>query len=175
MDFNELKISEVQENELSKLRHISIQTFTDTYGSYNTDENLRNYLSDNFSEQKIKEEWENPQSWFYFARLGEQIIGYIKLNQGKAQTEFMENDSIEIERIYLIQSFQGKKLGGKLVEKALEVARINKGRSVWLGVWEKNRKAINFYEKCGFRKFGTHIFELGTDKQTDYLMKKSVL
>lgn len=43
-----------------------------------------------------------------------------------------------------------------------------------LGVWEHNHRALRFYEKNGFIAFGTHIFQLGNDQQTDILMKKSV-
>jgi ribosomal protein S18 acetylase RimI-like enzyme len=45
---------------------------------------------------------------------------------------------------------------------------------VWLGVWEKNLRAISFYEKNGFIAFDQHIFQLGDDRQTDIMMKKLI-
>ena len=82
----------------------------------------------------------------------------------------MPNDNLEIERIYLKKKFQGKGLGKKMIEFAKEKAIQKKKNRIWLGVWEKNPKAIGFYEKVGFEKIGTHIFKVGNDEQIDYVM-----
>jgi ribosomal protein S18 acetylase RimI-like enzyme len=99
------------------------------------------------------------------------IIGYLKINFGLAQTDFKEDDSIEIERIYVLSEFHGKEVGKKLLDKALEISKEKKAKTLWLGVWEKNYKAIRFYLKNGFVEFGNHPFILGDDIQTDILMK----
>ena len=71
----------------------------------------------------------------------------------------------------MLQSFHGKKLGQALYEKAIQIANEKKVQYLWLGVWEKNNKAIQFYKKNGFVQFDTHIFKLGNDEQTDIMMK----
>ena len=81
---------------------------------------------------------------------------------------------IEIERIYVRKEYLGKKVGGLLMKKCLELAQQKGYTLVWLGVWEHNAKAIAFYEKWGFEKFGSHAFLLGNDLQTDWLMKKNL-
>ena len=63
------------------------------------------------------------------------------------------------------------KVGQILFEKAVKVANERKANYVWLGVWEENKRAINFYEKNGFVVFGKHDFKLGDDVQTDLMMK----
>jgi ribosomal protein S18 acetylase RimI-like enzyme len=103
--------------------------------------------------------------------MDEKIIGYLKVNFGKAQTDFKEDDSIEIERVYVMVEFHGKEVGKKLLVKAIEISREKNAKSVWLGVWEKNYKAIRFYHKNGFLEFGKHPFILGDDIQTDILME----
>lgn len=81
---------------------------------------------------------------------------------------------MEIARIYALQSYIGKGVGSALMKKCIDQAcELNK-EIIWLGVWEKNQKAIHFYRKWGFEKFGTHIFILGDDPQTDWLMKKEL-
>ena len=86
----------------------------------------------------------------------------------------MQDDDLEIERIYLIKKFQGKGFGKKMIEFAKEIAIQKKKNRIWLGVWEKNPKAIGFYQKMGFEKIGTHIFKVGEDEQLDYVMKLEV-
>ena len=99
------------------------------------------------------------------------VVGYLKINFGASQTELKDNEALEIERIYVLQAFHGKKLGQALYEKAISIAKEMKVKYVWLGVWEQNHRALQFYKKNGFVPFDTHIFKLGNDEQTDIMMK----
>ena len=135
---------------------------------------MRKYLEENLSIQQLTNELLNSESSLYFARMDEKIIGYLKVNFGKAQTDFKEVYSIEIERVYVMEEFHGKDVGKKLLDKAIEISREQNAKSVWLGVWEKNYKAIRFYQKNGFLEFGKHPFILGDDIQTDILMRRQL-
>jgi ribosomal protein S18 acetylase RimI-like enzyme len=128
-------------------------------------------LEESFSNEKLSSELNNPHSSFYFAEIENNVVGYLKINFGASQTELKDNEALEIERIYVLQAFHGKKLGQALYEKANSIAKEMKVNYVWLGVWEKNNKAIQFYKKNGFVPFDTHIFKLGNDEQTDIMMK----
>lgn len=132
---------------------------------------MQNYIATHFSDKQLKKEINNPDSEFYFANLNDRPVGYLKINFGPAQTELQDNNSLEIERIYVLQKFQGKKIGQMLLGKALQIARARQLEYVWLGVWAKNTGAIKFYEKQGFVPFGTHIFKFGTEEQVDLVMK----
>jgi diamine N-acetyltransferase len=113
----------------------------------------------------------NKNSEFYFAEFEGQVIGYLKLNFGPSQTELKDEGALEIERIYVLKEFQGKKIGQLLYEKSIEIAKQQGVDYVWLGVWEENPRAINFYKKNGFMEFDKHTFKLGNDEQTDIMMK----
>jgi len=78
---------------------------------------------------------------------------------------------MEIERIYVLKDFHGKNIGQLLFEKAIELATQKNANYIWLGVWEENPRAINFYKKNGFVEFDKHIFVLGDDEQTDIMMR----
>lgn len=158
---------------LPELQRISEQTFQETFAPYNSAENMEQYIRKAFSEEQLQTELQHPNSKFYFAYYESKIAGYLKLNTGSAQTEDMGPDALEIERIYVLQDYQGKSLGQHLFNSALQIAIQNKKSVVWLGVWEHNTKAINFYAKNGFIVFSKHQFKLGNDLQTDLLMKKT--
>jgi ribosomal protein S18 acetylase RimI-like enzyme len=121
--------------------------------------------------EKLTNELNNPNSSFYFAVVNDKIIGYLKINFGDSQTELKQENALEIERIYVLKEFHGKKIGQLLFEKAMELAIQKKADYVWLGVWEENPRAISFYKKNGFVEFDKHIFKLGDDEQTDIMMK----
>lgn len=168
---NELDIKKASITDVRQLQIIGRQTFYETFKEGNTEDDLNKYLKDSFSTQKILTELNNSNSEFYFAYSNNQIVGYFKINFGNAQTEAMAANSIEIERIYVLKDFHGKNVGQLLYDKVLEIANQKSSDFVWLGVWEKNPRAINFYKKNGFLEFDKHIFKLGNDEQTDILMK----
>ncbi|TZF98581.1 GNAT family N-acetyltransferase (plasmid) [Chryseobacterium panacisoli] len=160
------------EKDLEILQNIGIQTFTETFAEDNTEEAMRKYLEESFNTEKIKSELNNPDSFFYIAWEEDNPIGYLKVNSGKAQTELQDEAGLEIERIYVKKSHHGKKVGQLLYNQALETARHLNKSYIWLGVWEENLRALNFYRKNGFVEFDKHIFRLGEEEQTDLMMKK---
>ena len=157
--------------DLELLQTIGRQTFAETFASFNSAENLAQYLEQSFSPDKLTEELTNTASAFYFAENDGQVIGYLKINFGQAQTELNDEHALEIERIYVLKQYHGKKVGQLLYEKAIEMAVEMKKQYVWLGVWEENHRALQFYRKNGFVEFDKHIFKLGDDEQTDIMMK----
>jgi len=162
---------EVGLEDLQQLLLFSRQTFYTTFGKQNTPENMQLYDEQHFSEDQLRSELLNPDSQFFFAKLGEEILGYIKINHGSAQTVLPNEKGIEIERIYVNLKAKGQGIGKSLLEKTVMLAKNTGAKYIWLGVWEHNKDAIRFYEKNGFRSFGEHIFYLGNDPQTDLLMK----
>ncbi|MBF0577751.1 GNAT family N-acetyltransferase [Dysgonomonas sp. GY617] len=164
-------IKKVTLNNINQLQEIGRRTFHETFSSTNTEENMTNYLEEKFSIEKLTTELSNSDSLLYFAIINDDIIGYLKINWGQAQTEIKDEQGLEIERIYVLQKFQGKYAGQLLYEKAIEKAKQKNIDYVWLGVWEENPKAIAFYKKNGFIEFDKHIFKLGDDEQTDIMMK----
>ena len=160
--------------DLAELRALSSRTFFETFAAQNTAEDMEVYLENAFSEEKLRAELLEPGSTFYFFLVDSEIAGYLKLNESEAQTDIHSPDSLEIERIYLDKRFQGKGLGNCLMDKALEIARQRGKRSLWLGVWEKNTRALAFYQKNGFCKSGEHNFVIGCDRKTDYIMRREL-
>ena len=166
-----LKIRKVTITDIAQLQKVARQTFYETFIAVNTEENVNKYLDESFSAAKLTAELNDLNSRFYFAVMDGHIIGYLKLNFGQSQTELKDDKAMEIERIYVIQAFHGKKAGQLLFNKAVEIARQNNTEYIWLGVWEKNMRALNFYRKNGFVEFDRHIFKLGDEMQTDLMMK----
>jgi diamine N-acetyltransferase len=168
---NTIEVYKIGLNEISQLQEIGRQTFYETFAESNSEENMQNYLTEGFTIEKLTSEINNPNSEFYFATFENQIIGYLKINFGAAQTELKDNKTLEIERIYVVKDFYGKSVGQLLYDKAIQIANQKKVDYVWLGVWEENPRAIRFYIKNGFVEFDKHIFKLGNDEQTDIMMK----
>ena len=166
-----MKIKKGNIQDVEKLKEIGKLTFAETFSSDNSEENMKEYLENEFSTEKLKAELTDQNAEFYFAELDEKTIGYLKVNIGESQTEIKIKNALEIERIYVLKEFHGKKVGQILYEKALELAKEKDVENVWLGVWEQNPRAIRFYKKNGFVSFDKHIFKLGDDKQTDIMMK----
>lgn len=166
-----IRINTVTTNDIHQLHKISVQTFYETFSAHNSEENMKKYLKTGLSIDKLIDELNDKNSTFYFAKLGSDVIGYLKINIGQSQTELKDEQALEIERIYVLKEFHGKKVGQLLYDKAIQIARQKNVHYVWLGVWEENARAKSFYKKNGFVEFGKHIFKLGDDEQTDILMR----
>lgn len=168
---NNNNIERVSLNDVEKLQRISRQTFSETFSAGNTEENMKRYLEEDLSIERLTAELNDIHSEFYFALQNGNVIGYLKLNVGQSQTELKDNKALEIERIYVLKEYHGKNVGQSLYDKAISTAKQKNAEYVWLGVWEENPRAISFYKKNGFVEFDKHIFKLGNDEQTDIMMK----
>ncbi|KQR70712.1 GNAT family N-acetyltransferase [Pedobacter sp. Leaf176] len=168
---NTITIEKAAITEVSQLQQIAKKTFYETFADNNDEENLQTYIEEGFAIEKLTRELQDDNAEFYFAKIDEEVIGYLKLNFGSSQTELKDDKAVEIQRIYVLKEFHGKKVGQFLYDKAIEIARNKNADFVWLGVWEENPRAIRFYEKNGFVEFDKHIFKLGDEEQTDIMMK----
>jgi len=169
-----ININKATHEDWKIIQELGRETFVETFAASNTEANMKVYLDESFTDQKIIAELANPDSHFFIAWEEETPIGYLKLNTGKAQTEPQGDACLEIERIYVLAAYQGQKVGRLLYEKAEEMAQILRKSNIWLGVWEHNEKAMRFYEKNGFVPFDKHIFTMGDDDQIDIMMRKNI-
>lgn len=174
MHKQDIQLVRITSDDVELLLRLSRQTFSETFSPVNTPENMQHYLDTSLTTEQLRKEINHPDSLFYFAMRAGSAIGYLKVNFGTAQTELQDPGGMEIERIYVLKEFHGEKIGQLLFNKAMEIAREQKVDYIWLGVWEKNVKALGFYEKNGFVRFGTHAFKLGKDEQTDLMMKLTI-
>ncbi|MBO0320916.1 GNAT family N-acetyltransferase [Muricauda sp. CAU 1633] len=166
LNFRECTIS-----DLDTLVNISKSTFVAAFEKDNDPDDFQDYIQKAFSSDRLEKELKNTDSLFYFVFDDKTLAGYFKLNMGSAQTDVHDQDSIELERIYVIQEHQGKKIGAQMLKEILALGKKLSKAYLWLGVWEHNPKAIRFYQRHGFQKFGEHPYYIGKDKQTDWLLR----
>lgn len=167
---NKIFIHKVTEEDINTLISISKTTFDNTFRPDNKDEVIDHYLENAFTAEKMKAQLNNPNSEFFFAYLDNDVAGYIKINRKDAQTEAMGEDTLEIERIYVDHRHQKQGIGKHLYNKAIERAKEHNIKKVWLGVWEHNHNALAFYDKMGFKHTDSHVFQMGDEAQTDFVM-----
>ena len=132
---------------------------------------IRAYMARAFSTQQIRKEVEDPSIDFLLLESKGKWAGYAKLVEGTLHESLVEKDTLEIERIYLHKSYWGRGFGKPLMDKCVEIAKERSKMAIWLGVWNKNARAIRFYEKYGFEKRGTVTFDLASSLQEDDVME----
>lgn len=161
-------------DELDDLQKICCETFVETFENENSKEDMEKFLEESYNKNVLINELNNNESETYLVYKDGKVAGYLKINKGEAQTESGYENSLEIQRIYILKEFKGKHIGSDLMELAEKRAREWNLKYIWLGVWEHNYSALEFYKSKGYEKFSEHVFVLGEDRQTDYLMKKYV-
>ncbi len=142
-----VEIKKATLGDINQLQKIGRQTFQETFSESNSEENIKNYLEEGFSNEKLTAELNDPNSEFYFASLDNEVIGYLKINFGASQTELKDSKALEIERIYVSKEFHGKSVGQLLYGKAIQIAKQKKSDYVWLGVWKEIQEPSVFTRK----------------------------
>ena len=173
-------VRRVKADEIESLQLISRRTFYETFWMSNSHQDMIDYLENSLSLEALSRELENPNSEFYFLFLDAESAtdfepaAYLKLNFLNAQTEFVKEGAVELERIYVLSKFQCKGIGRYLLDFSIQLALSRRAPILWLGVWEHNPRAISFYQKSGFILVGEHIFRLGSDEQRDLVMQNTL-
>jgi len=150
---------------------LGAKTFYDTFAKDNTPENIDLYIKESFSPEIQFNELSEPDVIFLIAESEKIPIGYAQLIVNSEDNAINGTKPLEIRRIYASQEYLGKGVGKELMKATISEARQRGCDSIWLGVWEKNLRAIDFYKKWGFREVGTHLFSVGDDPQNDYVME----
>jgi len=160
-------------NDANALRVFSIAAFNHAYAEHNTAADMQNYLTTHFSEEKVHDELLDASLHFFVAHENEELVGYAKLNLACEPQTGVKNP-VEIARLYTKPEYIGRGIGKMMLRAVEEFALSNGYDAIWLSAWQRNFRAVNFYQREGFRITGTLQFVLGVDVQDDFLMWKRV-
>ena len=149
-------------------------TFRDTFAEENSVENMRVFCEANYSEAIQATEIANSRMATLLCEENNQIIGYVQLQWSTTPACVKAKKPGEIQRLYVAKEWHGKNIAHRLIEASLNEMADRHSDVVWLGVWEKNPRAIAFYQKLGFTTVGDHIFQLGSDRQRDIIMVRPI-
>lgn len=168
---DDVTIEKCGESCAKALARLTEDTFRATFSHSCSAQDMQLYVDTSLREDKFAAELRAEDSLFFAAVCGGQIVGYIKLNVGGAQSEDMGDDMIEIARLYVAVGAQHGGIGGALMDRAFALAHERGAKGMWLGVWEHNERAKSFYAARGFSFCGAHDYWVGNDRQTDLLMR----
>lgn len=161
--------------DIPELRDLAIRIYRETFAHLNTEEDMELFLATDYSVARFEEEFREPHSWYFFAVDGATTAGYLRLRKTSEVEHLLGSNTLELHRIYVDRPFQGKRVGTILMQHAIDMATAQKADWLWLGVWEKNPKAFEFYTRWGFEKFSEHVFQMGSDAQTDWLLRRRII
>ena len=167
-----ISICIANQQQAGLIADLSRQTFYETFASMNTKENMDKFMKESFSKEALMNEVGVPGSIFLLAYIGEEPVGYARLRENNNPPELGNVRALEIARIYSLTKYIGRGVGSALMQACIDIAKNKNLDTLWLGVFQENHRAIEFYTRWGFEKFGTHVFMLGEDPQQDWLMKK---
>jgi len=156
------------------LAELGARTFSDTFLADNDPNDIAAFLAETFSPEKQAAELADAATSYLVAEIDGALVGYAMLQRGVAPACVEGKAPIEIARLYVARAQLGRGTGEALMTRCVEHAR-NAGHDViWLGVWERNARAIRFYERWGFRAVGQHVFVVGKDPQNDLLLSRAL-
>ena len=157
------------------LSALAARTFVDTFREHHSPENLAAFTEGAYNLAKIQSELQDgDRDWFIAEQAGE-AVGYALMRWGHREPCVGGADPVvELERLYALVAFQGRGLGPALMQACVDLALMKGARTMWLGVWERNTRALAFYAKWGFRDVGAHRFLVGSDDMTDRILEREL-
>jgi diamine N-acetyltransferase len=148
--------------------------FAETFAADNRPEDMTAYLALSFGPAIQAREIADPAKTFLVAESAEAVVGYAVVSESERPPMVHEPSAVELVRFYIDAPFHGTGAARVLMRAVDDEARRRGARAVWLDVWERNPRAIRFYEKCGFRDVGAQRFLLGDDVQRDRVMLREL-
>jgi GNAT superfamily N-acetyltransferase len=156
------------------LSEIAEATFRATFGAVNTAEDMELHCRSSFGEPIQAAEISDPEMLTLVSEDEGRLIGYAQLRWRDAPDCVSAKRPAEIQRLYVVEGWHGKGVAQGLMQACIDEVEQRGSDALWLGVWERNPRAIAFYKKLGFVEVGNHTFALGGDPQRDIVMVRSV-
>jgi diamine N-acetyltransferase len=154
-------------SDAAALAEIAARTFADTFAADNRPEDLQTHLASAYGVPQQSAELADPNVVTLLAERSGTLIAYAQLRRHEEPACVTQARPIELHRFYVDKSAHGTGVASQLMSAVHDAARELGARHVWLGVWERNARAIAFYSKMGFTRCGSHDFYFGSDRQTD--------
>lgn len=161
-------------SDASALAELAARTFEETFGADNRPEDMALHLASSYGTAQQREELLDSGITTLLAEVDGTLAGFAQLRHGVTPESVTGEAPLELSRFYVAQQWQGRGVAQALMREVELDARRRGARTLWLGVWERNGRAIAFYSKMGFSDVGSHEFVLGTDAQTDRIMSRAL-
>lgn len=161
-------------SDAASLAELAERTFRQAFGGANTIEDINLHCGTNFGESLQAAEIANAEMITLVCEERGNLIAFAQLRWGKAPACVSAYHPGEIYRFYVENQWHGKGIAQALMSACFAQMEEHKSEVVWLGVWERNPRAISFYKKFGFMVVGEQVFQLGLDRQRDLVMARSV-
>lgn len=156
------------------LARFAEQIFRDTFGPDNRPEDMNHYVAETFSPAYQRADIIDSAGVVFIAESQGAIVGYAQVIRDRVRNDIDAVSPVELKRFYVARAFHGLGLAQRLMDRALAYAAECCADVIWLAVFEKNPRAISFYRKSGFVETATQVFLLGSDSQTDIVMRRDV-
>lgn len=150
------------------------QTFTETFGFLFTEDELNQYLEDTFNLKKLESSLLKPHNIFEIMYYDDKPVGYCKVKVGSNYNDSIDKTHVQLQKIYILKEYLGKKLGAVLLKYVFDLSEIKKCELIWLVVLHTNARAIKFYENHGFEKLKKYYYTIGKHNLEYELMVKKL-
>lgn len=167
-------IRRATDEDAARVAEFAQRTFVETFAADNTADDMAAHVSKSFGPAIQRHEILDTDMVTLVAELGPLLAGFAQVRRGQSPACVTGPAAVELHRFYVDRPFHGRGIAQRLMRAVESVARELGGHTLWLGVWERNPRAIAFYRKCGFVDVGEHAFIFGRDEQTDRVMARSI-
>ncbi len=174
MTTSALRIRLATPDDAPILSDLGRRTFSDAFGADNAADDLAAFLESTYTPALQRAELADPVLTYLLAERAEAPVGFALLRAASVSPFVDDPSAIELQRIYVDRSCHGTGVAQLLMESCIETARRAGAITLFLGVWEKNPRALRFYAAQQFTEVGRKTFQVGTDVQQDLVLARRI-
>ena len=169
-----VRIRRATSDDASLLAELALTIFLDTFGPSNDPADIELHASQSYGREIQLDELNDPSLTYLIAEVDGKPAGFAMIGEPRSASCEALEEPVELFRFYVHKDWHGKGIAAPMMEACYEEARARGGKTICLSVWQRNPRAIRFYEKIGYEIAGTQPYILGNDVQTDWVMTREV-
>ena len=160
----EVWIEPVDEADLPKVRDLAERIWRSSYAELLSPGQIEYMLDWMYSLERLRRDWTSGVV-FHWPIVDQIPVGYMATQTDPSAAV------LYVHKLYVLPQFQGKGLGGRLLEHAFQAATQAGCRTVRLHVNKGNLRAIACYHRHGFLKEASVVNDIGGGYfMDDYVM-----
>lgn len=171
---HQMRIRRATPDDAAVIAEISERVFVRTFAPDNDPANVAAYTRAAFGEAIQRAELEDPAVTYLLLEVDGQLAAFAQLRAGATDPAVQGDAPVELQRFYVDHDYHGRGVAAHLMQACIDTALAQGGHVLWLGVWERNARAIRFYEQRGFVDVGAKTFQMGNDLQSDRVMARPI-
>ena len=168
---DEIRYRDAIASDAERLSMLFTNVYIHTYGFAGVSNEYAHYALPQFSVERIRNKIIDHPGYMIVATYQNNLVAVAEIEEPNT-SPVGDIHAPELNKLYVLQNFNGLGIGSKLIELVEEAVKRNGYHEIWFWVWKPNERAIRFYEHVGYRSIGEALYHMQDNSYENLIMYK---